>query len=355
MAALKNHFPRISFGIIVLNGEPFTKYCLRQLYPHAHEIIVVEGGSDKAAEFAPQGHSTDGTLETLRKFKDNEDPENKLIIVTREGFWAEKDEQSQAYAERATGDYLWQVDIDEFYRHEDIEKVRAMLAADPDIDGTNFKQHPFWGSPWIVADSFFIREYGWGDLPRLFKWGPGYKYKTHRPPTVLDAQGVDLRQKRWITGEEMAKKGIFMFHYYLLFPIQVRNKCRYYATPTGTTTRGYAPAILDWAENSYFHLRRPFRVHNVSRSISWLRRFDRPQPEEALRMWEDAVSGKLGVQLRDNRDAEALINNRYYHWAANLLSLMATMLKYPPFNLLRRVFLGLRDLRKRIHLIKAGR
>ena len=32
------------------------------------------------------------------------------------GFWpGEKDEQSRAYAARATGDYLWQVDVDEFY------------------------------------------------------------------------------------------------------------------------------------------------------------------------------------------------------------------------------------------------
>ena len=35
--------PRVTFGIIVLNGEPFTRYCLRALYAFAHEIIVVEG------------------------------------------------------------------------------------------------------------------------------------------------------------------------------------------------------------------------------------------------------------------------------------------------------------------------
>ena len=94
----KMNNPRISFGIIVLNGEPFTKYCLRQIYPYAYEIIVVEGGSRKAINEAPDGHSTDGTLEALRKFKEKEDPEDKVKIVTHEGFWTEKDEQSQAYA-----------------------------------------------------------------------------------------------------------------------------------------------------------------------------------------------------------------------------------------------------------------
>jgi hypothetical protein len=62
--------PKITFGIIVLNGEPFTRYCLRALYPFAHEILVVEGAAPAAAEAAtPDGHSTDGTLETLYRFK----------------------------------------------------------------------------------------------------------------------------------------------------------------------------------------------------------------------------------------------------------------------------------------------
>jgi hypothetical protein len=116
--------PKITFGLIVLNGEPFTRYNLRALYPFAHQIIVAEGASPKAAHVAtPDGHSIDGTLDILRRFKAEEDPEDKIIIVTAEdeghpnGFWpGEKDEQSQAYAKRATGDWLWQVDIDEFYQ-----------------------------------------------------------------------------------------------------------------------------------------------------------------------------------------------------------------------------------------------
>ena len=351
MRLSSDSFPRISVGIIVLNGEPFTKYCLRQLYPHAYEIIVVEGGSDKAAGFAPQGRSTDGTLEALREFKEQEDPENKLKIVTKEGFWPEKDAQSQAYAQLATGDYLWQVDIDEFYRHGDIEKVRAMLAADPKIEAVSFKQYGFWGSPWIVADGFCQRSDGAEVYHRLFKWNRGYAYKTHRPPTVVDAQGVDLRQKHWITGDVMAKQGVFLFHYYLLFPIQVRNKSRYYATPTSAEPLGYAPKSLDWAENCYFHLHRPFHVHNVYRHLSWLRRINLTHPEEAMNMWKDAVAGKIKVQLRDNRDVENLLQNHYYTKAAVMLSLMATMLKYPPLKWIRRVFLGVGSRLRRAHLI----
>ena len=116
--------PRISFGIIVLNGEPFTKYCLRQLYPYAYEIIVVEGAVEGAEAIATQnGHSIDGTYEAIHTFKKNEDPDNKLIIIERPGFWFDKNVMSKAYSNAATGDYLWQVDIDEFYRNEEIESA----------------------------------------------------------------------------------------------------------------------------------------------------------------------------------------------------------------------------------------
>ena len=129
--------PRVTFGIIVLNGEPFTRYCLRSLYPFAHEIIVVEGGhEDTRAVTTPDGHSIDGTLEALQRFKSEEDPLDKVQIVTRDGLWQKTDElgnhrthQSRAYAERATGDYLWQVDIDEFYLPSSMATVLEMLAA----------------------------------------------------------------------------------------------------------------------------------------------------------------------------------------------------------------------------------
>src|SRR3546814_12516086 len=97
--------------MIVLNGEPFLRYNLRSLYPYAHQIIVAECAAPCARNIAtPQGHSRDGTLEVLRRFKQEEDPEDKVVIVTAEdeghpdGFWpGEKDEQSRAYPKRATG------------------------------------------------------------------------------------------------------------------------------------------------------------------------------------------------------------------------------------------------------------
>ena len=75
--------PKITFGIIVLNGEPFTRYNLRALYPFAHEIIVAEGASFYATNAATSdGHSIDGTLK-LYKFKAEEDPKKNYHYNSR--------------------------------------------------------------------------------------------------------------------------------------------------------------------------------------------------------------------------------------------------------------------------------
>jgi hypothetical protein len=71
-----------------------------------------------------------------------------------------------------------------------------------------------------------------------------------------------------------------------------------------------------------------------------------------MNMWNDAVAGKIKVQLRDNRDVENLLQNHYYTNAAVMLSLMATMLRYPPLTWIRRVFLGVGKRLRRARLIQ---
>ena len=210
-----SRLPRITFGIIVLNGQPFIPYTLRALYPYAHEIIVVEGAAPGAANIASaDGHSLDGTLESLRAFKAAEDPDGKLIIVTRDGFWTEKDEMSQAYAGRATGDYLWQVDVDEFYQPQDMQAICDLLVEQPSITAVSFESVFFWAAPEYRVDSWYLRR-GEAEFHRLFKWGAGYRYLTHRPPTVADAQGRDLREGHWIRAKDLLARGIHLYHYSL--------------------------------------------------------------------------------------------------------------------------------------------
>lgn len=307
--------PKVTFGIIVLNGEPFTRYCLRSLYPFAHEIIVVEGGHENALDVStPDGHSTDGTLEALYRFKAEEDPEDKVQIVVREGPWPQRDElgnsktpQSRAYAERATGDYLWQVDIDEFYRPEEMRRVLAMLSANPTITAVSFNVHPFWGGFDYVSDGWYWRR-GHITFNRLFKWGPGYRYVTHQPPTVADAEGRDLRELEWVSGDTMARHGIRLYHYDHVFPHQVRNKALFY--------RRQAPRVCaeinEWADAGFFSLRRPYHVERHYWLPAWIERYHGPHPPEAVHMLEDIRAGELDVELRRTDDVERLLHSPRY-------------------------------------------
>jgi hypothetical protein len=333
--------PRITFGIIVLNGEPFTRYCLRSLYPFAHQIVVVEGASPHAKAIAtPAGHSSDGTLEILRRFKAEEDPEGKLEIVTAEddghpnGFWAgEKDEQSQAYARRVTGEYLWQVDVDEFYRPEDTEKVLDLLAARPEITAVSFNMIAFWGSLNVIVDGPCLR-LGARQFHRLFRFGPGYKYHTHRPPTVLDPEGRDLRGLNWLNGQATERLGIGLLHYALLFPKQVREKCAYYS-------RAFANVRSDaqrWAEESFLRLEHPYRVHNVYSYPSWLERYHGSHPREVLRMMEDIQAGRVKMELRPTGDVEALLGSAKYRLGRAALKASWPFCYSPAFAPARRAF-----------------
>ncbi len=308
--------PRITFGMIVLNGEPFIRYNLQALYPFAHQIIVVEGACPAARNVAsPDGHSCDTTLETLKRFKDKDDPQGKLTIVTAEdegypdGFWIEKDEMSQSYAKRASGNYLWQVDCDEFYLPEDMPAVINMLKADPKIKAISFRVLTFWSDINTKTDGFLLQS-GAHNFHRLFAWGEGYRYATHRPPTVMDENGNNLREIKAVTAEELAKKGIFMYHYELLFPKQVREKCSYY---TNVSWSNEFHVLDRWMADSYFSLNNPFKVHMVYQHLSWLERFNGNHPPQVVSMIEDVRRGKFhGIELRENRDVELLLRKPGY-------------------------------------------
>ncbi len=300
--------PRISFGMIVLNGEPFIRYALRALYPFAHEIIVVEGAAPAAASIATaDGHSLDDTLQSLRAFQAQEDPEGKLIIVTRAGFWTEKGEMSQAYAQRASGDYLWQVDVDEFYMPRDLQAVRQLLREQPAITAVSFNTLTFWGGLDYRVDAWHHRR-GAAEYHRLFKWGAGYRYNSHRPPTVLDAEGRDLRAQHWLRGEAMAARGIRLYHYSLLLPKQVREKCAYYSR-AAWARREHAS---QWAEESYFQLKRPYHLHNVDAYPACLYRYTGAHPPQAQRMWRDITRAGSRYEIRQSADIEALLRSRRY-------------------------------------------
>jgi hypothetical protein len=316
---------RVSFGLIVLNGEPFLRYNLRALYPFAHQIIVVEGAVRTAACIAsPDGHSTDGTLDTLRRFKSEEDPDNKVDIVKRDGFWIEKKEQSQEFSRRATGDILWIIGVDEFYHSKDMLHILRLLQANPDIAAVTVRQITFWGGFDYVADGWYLRQgsrLGPGTVLRVCRWGPEYTYVSHRPLTIHDQDGVSVTHGKVLSGHLLARRGIFMYHYSLLFPRQVREKAEYYSGATWANS----PRMSEWAERSFGELRHPYRVHNVYRYPSWLERFTGRHPEQIEALRGDLAAGRVKEAMRPSVDIEMLLLSRTYRAGRALLKVLGPL------------------------------
>jgi len=302
--------------MIVLNGEPFTRYNLRSIYPWAHQIIVVEGACKAAVAVATQdGHSTDGTLDVLRRFQAEEDPDRKLIIVTAEdeghpnGFWpGEKHEMSQAYAKRATGNYLWQVDVDEFYREEDMPRIIDYLQQG--VDTLTFPTFHFWGGIQFVEDGEYMRVRKGREYHRLFRWEMGFKYATHRPPTVVDAQGRDLRKQRWVPATRLDRAGIYMYHYSMILSKQVREKCSYYSRVNWAAFGD----MEQWALETFYQLKNLYAVCNTLHiPLSWLDEYHGPHPKQILNMIENIMSGQHpNIDLRPTEDILRVIRTPQY-------------------------------------------
>jgi len=271
----------ISFGMIVLNGEPFIRYNLENLYPHAYEILVVEGAVEKFAHAATaDGHSLDRTVEIIRNFPD---PKNKIRLIQREGFWPEKDEMSNAYMAECTGEYIWQIDVDEFYKPEDIETVRSFLVSDPDITQVNFRTVGFWRSfrARVMGASFI---FGADEFIRIFKFKLGFKYSTHRPPTLADEEGRLFEHRKIVTAQELEKMGIVQYHYSYVFPGYVADKSHYYSKMGWG--QGHEDG-LDWFSDEWRSLSNPLRVHIIKFPPSWLIPFEGVHPEIIYKMLKE--------------------------------------------------------------------
>jgi len=325
------NLPRISFGIIVLNGEPFMRYNLRGLYPFAHQIIVAEGAGPKAAHAAtPDGHSIDGTLDVLRRFKAEEDPEDKVLIVTSEdegnpnGFWlGAKDEQSQAYAKRATGDWLWQIDIDEFYQPQDMQRVCDYLLTHPASTCLTFNAHHFWGGFDYLVEGGLFMSYGfqcapWGAYRRLFKWGPGYRYVTHEPPCVLNASGREITHVKCNITRALGPNGPRLYHYFMVFPEPVFRKSRLYDNMGWrheTEAAGNPQFSNEERQRRLFAQltdRDRFRIFTHHGTHNWLRRFTGSHPPTIAQLINDLQNSRRPCAMRRTDDIERILRTPGY-------------------------------------------
>jgi hypothetical protein len=101
--------------------------------------------------------------------------------------------------------------------------------------------------------------------------------------------------------------GVELYHYSLLLPSQVRQKCAVYHDE-----KPEYEGILEWASTCYDALERPYRVHNLYESPSWLRRFHGTHPPAVIQMLRDIENGVVDETLRDMSDVEHLMKSPAY-------------------------------------------
>ena len=233
---------KISVGMIVFNAESILPYgmlhaCIEQIYDIAHEIIIVEGATKAdgithrkdgdTSQFTKDGKSTDKTLDIIKSYPDKN---NKIKIITKNGFWNGKTEMCNSYSKIATGDYVWHIDSDEFYKENDIITIIKLLEKYNPF-AVHFYCNHFFGDWFHCIDENCGT--GWsnaGPWMRIFKHKPGYsRWLSHEPPQYIYENNLISNNQRNILNRQFTlSRGIKLYHYGYVNFKQVLFKSKFY-------------------------------------------------------------------------------------------------------------------------------
>lgn len=229
--------------MIVFNAEStlprnMLTLCVENILPYAHEVIIVEGATKASnghpfdghtESFTKNGRSTDGTIFRIREL---ELKHQKVKGIIGKGFWPGKTSMCNAAANMATGNYILQLDSDEFYKPEDMEKIIHLLESNPQLSQVDFYANCFIGSFNLVIDETNGSRWG-NDISwrRIFHHTPGKSYwERHEPPVFMD-QGLPTYDKQVFTRDMTLNMGIKMFHYSYVHEPQFKFKEKFYGNP----------------------------------------------------------------------------------------------------------------------------
>lgn len=228
---------KITFGMIVFNAESvlpegMLEACIKNVYDVAHEIIIVEGGTKATthyfdgdiSKFTADGKSTDNTIDIIKNIPD---PDKKIILIESNGFWNGKTEMCNAWANIATGDYIWQIDSDEFYHVDEMIKMIDFLKKEKP-DAVYFNAYHFFGGFDYCIDERSFPEWGSGPWFRLFRHVPKKsKWLSHEPP-VYECDGLICNNSKLVDQKQSKEISIKMYHYSYVHYKQIMFKTNFY-------------------------------------------------------------------------------------------------------------------------------
>lgn len=204
---------------------------VEHIAPLAHQFIILEGAfAPLASSFTKDGHSTDGTVEAIKRFQQKY-PQIELIQSPEGGWPCGVDRCLDASDKKITGDYLWLTDGDEFYHEKDTPVILRLLEECQPYMVEFYGNHFFGDYNHCIAH---IKGESWGSGPwmRIFKNCPGESHwVSYSPPFYRYKEGVICNeQQNIITHDEMLEMGIKLYHYGFVAQSQIDFKKVFYTT-----------------------------------------------------------------------------------------------------------------------------
>jgi hypothetical protein len=255
---------KISYGIITIDGMPFIKHQLRLIYPHAHEIIICEGGDDTWEKLYGYRRSRDDTINVIKNFPD---PENKITLVRKK--WKDKNHMCHEYSRRITGDIIWHVDVDEFVDPGRIPYLVSLFEKYPEYDCMAPRQVVFWGDTETVIGA---QNGGPGylfempDIDRIYRFKKGL-YIHHLPQRgYYDPESRTVISGKPFPDDLFTRKGIYNYHFSYVLPKTVATKIRYYnkRLPNCIKPGWYENIFMKFRENREEWIRTKFDVQPIN-------------------------------------------------------------------------------------------
>jgi glycosyltransferase involved in cell wall biosynthesis len=227
-------YPKITAGIIVLNGCDTLKPVLDSIYDSVESIIVVEGVVEDYAihnsNLIKGGHSIDGTLDFFENYPD---PLEKIEVIKIEDVypkrknkcWKNKNEMQNAIAERIKTELYLKVDSDEVWKESDIEYVRRLFMTKKELTVVYMQRWHFWknlhtvavGGQWDSAEA------------RAWRWNPEFRHPLEVKGGFnfyIDASGTKVAEPFY-----KAMRLMMRMHYHLGYyrkEVHIQGKINYY-------------------------------------------------------------------------------------------------------------------------------
>lgn len=208
---------------LVLDGMPYIQYHLpvfKQL-KHDWKWIIVHGaamneGSTAWCASQEPRLSMDGTSEYLREI-----PDHRVVLLEQQA-WSSKDEMvNVALFEAQPPCVLMEIDSDEIWRSEQLDKIVELFENQPNLGSIMFACDYYVGPELKLQGEhcYGDNDYEW---LRAWRFKQGMTFTSHEPPNLSGEQGYRMSKS-----ESTDLVGKFS-HYAYVTEEQVKFKQQYY-------------------------------------------------------------------------------------------------------------------------------